>query len=126
MYTLSETKKEGKGNQKMEDYILFYSRKPKNERATSGVGLLVHKILKETLRTQSILMTDYCKPPLHSTLVQGKQQIICVYAPDISKSQDEKNAFYDDLQRTLDKIARQNEIIILGDFNARIGSPQWY
>lgn len=35
---LSKTKKKDKGNTKLTEYILIYSSKNKNERATSGVN----------------------------------------------------------------------------------------
>lgn len=96
---LSETKKKGKGNLRMEDYILFYSGRPKNERATSGVGLLIHKKFEGNIKN-----TEYVNDRLLQTTFafdsheRKTTQIICVYAPNIGKPQDEKNAFYDDLQ----------------------------
>ncbi|XP_056647256.1 craniofacial development protein 2-like [Diorhabda sublineata] len=49
-----------------------------------------------------------------------KTHILSVYAPDTSKSQEETDSFYDELQITMDKIPKQDEIMILGDFNGRI------
>lgn len=40
---LAETKMKRKGNLKYGEYILVYSGKDKNERATSGMGLLIHE-----------------------------------------------------------------------------------
>lgn len=106
----------------MKDYKLFYSGKPKNERAIS-VGLLVHKNFEENIKNtvyinDRLLQTSFAFD-LHGTKTT---HIICVYAPNISKFQNEKDTFYDDLQRILDKIAKQDEIIVLGDFNARVGN----
>lgn len=48
--------------------------------------------------------------------------IISVYAPDITKAQQERNNFFQNLQHILDKLPRQDEVILLGDFNARVGN----
>jgi len=40
---ISETKKKGKGTVCIDDYILAYSGKQKEEKAHAGVGLLIHK-----------------------------------------------------------------------------------
>ena len=44
---ISETKKNGKGTVSVDDYILAYSGKQKEERAHAGVGLLIHKKIHE-------------------------------------------------------------------------------
>ena len=118
---LSETKKKGKGNTKYEDHILIYSGKEKNERAASGVGLLIHQKFETNIkdikyvsdRLLQVTLNLHDKKPTH---------FISVYAPDITKPQEERENFYTDLQNTLDKIPIPDEVIILGDFNARIGN----
>lgn len=44
---ISETKKRGKGTSDYNEYILAYSGKPKNERAASGVGILISSRLAD-------------------------------------------------------------------------------
>ena len=48
--------------------------------------------------------------------------IVSVYAPTSKASMPTKNQFYSDLQRTLDGIPASDLQIVLGDFNARVGS----
>ena len=43
-----------------------------------------------------------------------------VYAPTLVSSDDVKDRFYDTLYSTLRRISRKDEIIMLGDFNAKI------
>ena len=52
--------------------------------------------------------------PTHAT-------IISVYAPTHRSSQEKKEEFYTDLQKTLDGVAREDVLLLLGDFNARVG-----
>ena len=43
------------------------------------------------------------------------------YAPTLDSSDDVVNCFYDMLYSTLRRILRSDKIILLGDFNARVG-----
>ena len=48
--------------------------------------------------------------------------IIQGYAPTNDTEPEEKAEFYDNLQSTIDKIPKKDLVIIMGDFNAKIGS----
>ncbi|XP_056639351.1 craniofacial development protein 2-like [Diorhabda sublineata] len=115
---LSETKKKGAGNFRIAEYTLIYNGKPKDERAASGVGLLVHEKYDKNIKyiSDRLLQTTF------KFTETTKTHILSVYAPDTSKSQEETDSFYDELQITMDKIPKQDEIMILGDFNGRIGN----
>ena len=47
--------------------------------------------------------------------------IICVYAPTNDKSEAEKDAFYEDLNRAVARTCRTDLLLIGGDFNAQVG-----
>ena len=46
---------------------------------------------------------------------------VSVYSPPLCSSVDVKDRFYDTLHSTLRRISQDDKIILLGDFNARIG-----
>ncbi|XP_056645027.1 craniofacial development protein 2-like [Diorhabda sublineata] len=117
---LSETKKKGKGNSKYGNYILIYSGKNKNERATSGVGLLLHESYENQI-SNIIYVNDRILQVTINLQKSRPTHIISIYAPDSSKTQADIDIFYQTLQTVLDGIPNHDEIIILGDFNARIG-----
>ena len=48
--------------------------------------------------------------------------ILSCYAPTFAASREEKDRFWDDLQLALDSIPSSEPCIMLGDFNARVGS----
>ncbi|XP_045477011.1 craniofacial development protein 2-like [Harmonia axyridis] len=48
--------------------------------------------------------------------------IISVYAPEDNKPKKERELFYDQLQETVERQPANEAMIVLGDFNARIGS----
>jgi hypothetical protein len=50
--------------------------------------------------------------------------IISVYAPEDNKSIHEKEIFYDNLQDTLNMYKQDELVIILGDFNGRVGDEK--
>ena len=48
--------------------------------------------------------------------------LISAYAPTLAADTDSKEAFYDSLNAALDRIHSHDKIIMLGDFNARVGA----
>lgn len=46
---------------------------------------------------------------------------MCVYAPTARAPPGVKASFFDDLQDVLDKVSAQDKLVVLGDFNARVG-----
>ena len=49
-------------------------------------------------------------------------ELISVYAPSHQSCPDVKNDFYNDLQASLISVPKDNLPILIGDFNARVGS----
>ena len=59
--------------------------------------------------------------------MQGKPHnitLIQIYAPTKIADEEETEKFYSDLQNVIDKINRQDFIIIMGDFNAKVGAER--
>ena len=48
--------------------------------------------------------------------------VLSCYAPTFAARRDEKNAFFDSLQQAVLEIPSTEPFVILGDFNARVGS----
>ena len=55
-------------------------------------------------------------------LLQGLSKIFSIYAPTLGASEDIKDHFYDELDSLIGKIPKVEPLILLGDFNARVGS----
>ena len=58
-------------------------------------------------------MSDSCQKPLCF--------FVSVHAPTLDSSDGVKDLFYDTLYSTLRRILKDDKIILLGDFNARVG-----
>lgn len=85
-----------------------------------GVALMI-----ETETTES--MTNYLQTSERLVgasfkMVEGSLDVLQVYAPDTSYSDDEYQRFLDEIQYWLDRVKRNSKIILMGDFNAKIGS----
>ena len=50
------------------------------------------------------------------------EAIINVYAPTITHRKEEKEMFYEQLRQITNSVPRSDKIILLGDFNSRVGS----
>ena len=51
-------------------------------------------------------------------------KLLCVYAPTHRASQVDKDKFYADLQGVVDGVSAEDVLLVVGDFNARVGSGQ--
>ena len=47
--------------------------------------------------------------------------VISAYAPTMTNSEENKDHFYEDLRNVLNKVPPNDKILLLGDFNARVG-----
>lgn len=117
--SIQETKKKGKGSQLIDNYIFIYSGKNRNERAKSGVGIIIHKRFKEAINNIEYVSDRILR--VHIKLKEKEIHLITVYAPDISKATQDRRQFYEDLQMEIDRIPIQHYLVIMGDLNARIG-----
>ena len=120
---LSETRfaDEGDLTEREAGYTFFWSGRKAEEKRESGVGFailssLVSKLDKPPKGINDRLMT--LRLPL-----QGKKfaTIISAYAPTMTNPDDIKEKFYEDLNSILSSVPKQDKLILLGDFNARVG-----
>ncbi|XP_043496495.1 craniofacial development protein 2-like [Polistes fuscatus] len=116
---LQETKKKSRGQRIYGEYIVIYSGVEKSERAKEGVAIALHKrYINQIESCQHIssrivllkLLTD--SSPLN---------ILSIYAPDENKAKQKREDFYKELERIIESLPPRERVVILGDFNARIG-----
>ena len=48
--------------------------------------------------------------------------IISAYAPTLPQSDEIKDSFYDNLNEAINKVPSSHKLLVMGDFNARVGS----
>ena len=103
-------------------YTFFWSGCKSEERREAGVGFaikteLVGKLSGLPKGINDRLMT--LRLPLsgnkHATIVSA-------YAPTMTNPDEVKDKFYDDLDNVISATPRTDKLILLGDFNARVGT----
>ncbi|XP_072033444.1 craniofacial development protein 2-like [Amphiura filiformis] len=85
-----------------------------------GVGLLISQPLLECLVSYEYVSSRILTPKFK--MKEGILNIINVYAPTTTHSDAESDEFYDGLQHHLQKVNKREKLILMGNFNAKIGS----
>ena len=121
---LSETRlaEEGLLKEVGAGYTFFWSGRKKEERREVGIGFAIKSHLVSKLSglpkgKNDRLMT--LRLPL-----SGKRHatIVSTYAPTMTNPDEVKDKFYDDLDSVISAAPRTDKLILLGDFNARVGT----
>lgn len=121
---LTETRLAGEGA--LEEvgggYTFLWSGLPPGERRLHGVAFAVRttllKNIPESPRGVNERIITWRLP-----LCNGHQMsVICVYAPTLNADEDVKERFYQQLREVAGRVPRRDKLVILGDFNARVGT----
>jgi len=86
--------------------------------ATGGIGLLLSKRARKSLKevvhnTDRILLSTFHGNPA-TTVIVG-------YGPTNSSDEETAEEFYENLKRVIESVPEHNLLIVMGDFNARLG-----
>jgi hypothetical protein len=120
---LQEIRWKGYGKIKTDKYIIHYSCSKANT-GYAGTGFVVRRDTEG-----SVLGFDPYNECLCRLRISGKFYnitIISAYAPTEEKDEVLKEQFYEDLQKLQDKVPRNDLLIIVGDFNAKVGKERAY
>ncbi|XP_069994152.1 craniofacial development protein 2-like [Penaeus vannamei] len=117
---LQETPLAEIGSLRKKDYTFYWCVKPADETREHGVGLAVKNSLLGMIepgkeRSERILSFCLCT-------LDGPVTLLSVSAPTLYFTHEAKDQFYDQLQSTIQKVPSANSLILLGDFNARVGA----
>ena len=119
---ISECRWSGSGRLKTQtgEIILYLGRDDNIHQ--SGVALVMTKQAAGCLESwmpvsDRIMTARFASRFIKTTVVQ-------VYAPTNEADEETKDSFYDLLQRVTDEIPRHDMIMMMGDWNAKIGAPQ--
>lgn len=115
---VSETKWKGNGAKNVDDCYVVYSG-VSDGRAKAGVAVLMTEDTKRFVKSwqcvnERIVVVKMKVGREWLTLVQ-------VYAPTDGSKAEEKERFYSDLQEVVNKSGRKEILVVMGDFNARVG-----
>jgi exonuclease III len=108
-------------------YTFFWRGRPESEDRLHGVGLAIRSSLMKDIPTLPVGINERLMKirfPLSKT---RHMTIISAYAPTLTSPDDAKEQFYEDLNQLIRDTHTSDKLLILGDFNARVGrdSDDW-
>ena len=86
----------------------------------SGVAIWIHKKIAKVMTgyepvNDRVLKIRFNAKPRNVTMIQA-------YSPTTTASEEKVNKFYRDLHETVSKSPRQDILLMMGDFNAKVGN----
>ncbi len=102
-------------------YTFFWSGRGENERREAGVGFAIKSHLVSKLASLPTAINDRLMTLKLPLLGKKQATIVSVYAPTMTNPDDVKDKFYEDLDSVISTTPNSDKLIILGDFNARVG-----
>ena len=97
--------------------LLYSGRKDGFHR--QGVGLVLSKRARNALKSFTPVSSRIITARFATS--HGFCSVIQVYAPTNDSQEAHKNAFYEQLQLTLDNLPQRDVLVLMGDFNAKVG-----
>ncbi|BHF85685.1 hypothetical protein SprV_1002885700 [Sparganum proliferum] len=122
---LSETRfsEQGQLEEVGAGYTFFWSGRPRNERRDAGVAFAIRNDIVGRLPCLPQGINDRLMS-LRLPLWRGGKfaNIISAYAPPLTSPMAARDKFYEDLHALLATVSEADKLIVLGDFNARVGT----
>ena len=100
-------------------YVIIHSAR-KDEIRRQGVAIVIEKELSKCMTSYALTSERIMSVTLKTNT--GSVTIIQVYAPDSNYDDDEVENFYNILQQEIDTVPKKSTVILIGDFNARVGT----
>ena len=100
-------------------YIYYYGQECLRR---NGVALIVNKRVQN-----AVLGCNFKNNRMISARFQGKPfniTVIQIYAPTSNAEEAEGEQFYEDLQHLLELTPQKDVLLIIGDWNAKVGSQE--
>uniref|UniRef100_H2ZW08 Endonuclease/exonuclease/phosphatase domain-containing protein n=1 Tax=Latimeria chalumnae TaxID=7897 RepID=H2ZW08_LATCH len=125
---LSETRAdEGHLREEGGGYTFFWKGKPANDKRVHGVGFAIkNQIVSQMTEIPAGINERFMTLRLQLAN-NSSATVISAYAPTLAAEEEQKEQFYADLDEILTIIPKEDKIILLGDFNVRVGwdSNMW-
>ena len=102
-------------------YNLFWPGKNKDERRLSGINFMVKTSVASKLQNLPVGHSDRIMSLRLPIQDKKFATVLSVYAPTLQAETGVKAAFYSDLHNLLQQVDSKDKLLILGDFNARVG-----
>lgn len=118
---LSETHLLGEGSLIEQNYTFFWKGYPEDGRRMHGVGFAIKNEIVNSLQQLPHGISERLMTLKYQVANGNNVNIISAYAPTLDSDLEVKDLFYEELNNILERVPRKEHIILLGDFNARVG-----
>jgi hypothetical protein len=115
---IAETHWTGVEDKRYEDYRILSCGREDMHR--SGVALVLSPLAEKALQGHNPVNDRIITARFRTTI--GRLTVCQVYAPTTTASDNDMDEFYSTLQETISRIPKKDLIILMGDFNAKVGS----
>ena len=117
---ISELKWTGMGDLNSDDHYMYYCGQESLRR--NGVAIMVNKrvqnsVLGRNVKNDRMISVRFQSKPFNITVIQ-------VYAPTSNAEEAEVEHFYEDLKVLLELTIKKDVLVIIGDWNAKVGSQE--
>ncbi|BHF85805.1 hypothetical protein SprV_1002897800 [Sparganum proliferum] len=123
---LSETRFSEQGHLEVvgAGYTFFWSGRPRTERRDAGVAFAIRNDVVGRLHCLTQGINDRLMSLGLPLLRRGGKfaTIISAYAPPLTSPVAARDKFYEDMHALLTTVSKADKLIVLGDFNARVGT----
>ena len=121
---LSETRLAGEGSltEVGQGYTFYWRGVPEGQVRIHGVGLAIKNNLVKSLTELPIGHSERLMSLRVPLARSSHMTIISAYAPTLDADDVVKDEFYSALTQLLQGVKRQDKLVLLGDFNARVGT----
>ena len=103
-------------------YTFFLKGKPQGDKCYHGVGFAVRSKLVQNLDGKYPVGINERLMTMNFPLDGSTLSIISAYAPTLASSDEVKESFYGTLSDCIEAIPPSHKLLLLGDFNARVGT----
>ena len=117
---LSETRLHASRSLNDLKYTLYWSGKPNGERREAGVGFETKRDIVAKLTEMPHPVSDRIMTMRIPLTMDRNATIVGAYAPPMANPENNET-FYSQLKGTLRNIPSTDKLLLIGDFNARIG-----
>ena len=120
IFGISELKWMGMGEFNSDDHYIYYCGQESFRR--NGVAIMVNKRVYNAvhgcnLKNDTMTSVHFQGKPFNITVIQ-------VYAPTSNAEEAEVEQFYEDLQDLLELTPKKDVLLIIGEWNAKVGSQE--
>ena len=103
-------------------YTFFLKGKPEGSKCHHGVGFAIRSTLVKQLDGKHPTGINERLMTMSLPLVNSTLSIISAYAPTLAQSDEVKEIFYSTLSDAIEDIPSSHKLLVMGDFNARVGT----